>query len=359
MKKIIVILYAALCLLSCSSGTDVPVAGKCIGEIYVTARSGAKSVLVDLPDLWSVKPQQEWISTDVNGRKGNGAFTIYYGSNESDFVVTNATRRGAVVIQNLTTMVADTVYIVQQGTPDGREYSSSPQDSYIEFVDTKLTRLKVTYANFRGCTDNGAVSAWLAACKSDVIAFAWTEEGISGLQLENLLSFDHLGIINNSSFSVDRSEYGTNPHSLEMCLDGKVYEIADFDPEGNAILQLTDLLNRGYNRPDSETSWLIGGSFYYLSAMETGYPDTPSWYPTNPSDVIFEADRYAQSNNLTDCIWMSSRKFNPTFSSEGKSWRADYAYASYSVWNTAIDVKVNDIPLSGICHKSIDITIKY
>jgi len=359
MKKIITIIAAALCLASCSNKTEGPAAGKCIGEIYVTSQSGAKSVLVDLPGMWRVVPQQSWISTDVNGRSGNGAFTLYYGSNESDFVSANVTRRGAVAIQNLTTMVSDTLYIRQQGIPDGKEYSSTPQNSYIEFLDTKLTKMKVTYANFHGVLNQETISNWLLASDSDLIAFAADAAMIAGLGLEGLYSNGTVAILNKSSFELEHDYVGSNPDSYGACLDGKVYQIADFDRNETAYLQLVSLLNIGYNKPRSESGWLIGGSLYYLSAMEVGYPNTPSWYPSNPAAEVFEADRYAQSNNLTDCIWMSHRQFNPTFKFESKEWRADYVYASNSLWNATIDVRLADAPLAGMEHKIIEITIKY
>ena len=74
-------LIAALSLLSCKEMQQEPVPGKAIGEIYVTAAPGSRSVLVKLDGLWRVRSMESWLSTDVAGREGEGAFTFSFDSN--------------------------------------------------------------------------------------------------------------------------------------------------------------------------------------------------------------------------------------------------------------------------------------
>ena len=65
MKTVITITVAALALLSCKEMQQDPTPGKGIGEIYVTAAPGSRSVLVKLDGLWRVRPQESWLHTDV------------------------------------------------------------------------------------------------------------------------------------------------------------------------------------------------------------------------------------------------------------------------------------------------------
>ncbi|MBO4446978.1 MAG: hypothetical protein J5764_02500 [Bacteroidales bacterium] len=369
MKQIFITLsIAALALASvwsCSSnGIPEGKAGSRVGEIYLTAQSGAKTVLVTMDGLWRVIPQNDWITVDVKGREGEGAFTFYYSSNESDFVSTNPTRRGAIVIRSLTTMVSDTLCVIQQGTPDGKEYTSAPQDSYIEFVDASLTRMEVVYANLQGCGDISVAAGWINSGDAQIYCLIWENSSLGQLKealadkFESTLS-GNLMIANRSGFSLSDVQSGDAPSRLSCKIDGISWQVADFDPQATALPQLVALLESGYNQPYSNSAWVIGGSFYYYSVMEAGYPDTPSWYPSDPSDNAFLADIYAQTNNLTDCIWMARRQFNPTWSADGKSWRADYVYVSNKVWNTAVDVRLLDAPVSGASHKAVRLTVKY
>lgn len=365
MKRIALILSLAALALSCNNGSDASKPGRKVGEIYVTAQSGAKSVLVDLDGLWRVIPQENWMSVDVKGREGEGAFTVYYASNESDFVSTNSTRRGAIVIRSLKSMVSDTLYIIQQGTPDGVEYSSAPQDSYIEFEDVSLTRIKALYANLKGASDPQTAADWIMSSDANIFCLIWDEDYVS--LLASILISEDVDVAYNGSFLiVNRSgkpatswsilEY---PAAFMREIDGVCYQVSEFERYSTALIQLTSLLDGGYNQPEANGKWVIGGSFYYLSVMEMGYPGTPDWYPVNPSDEAFLADTYAQTNNLTDCIWMSHRQFNPTYTEDGMSWRADYIYASNRMWNAAVDARLLDAPVSGASHKAVQLTVKY
>ena len=99
-----------------------------------------------------------------------------------------------------------------------------------------------------------------------------------------------------------------------------------------------------------------------MSAMEAGYPMTPSWYPADPSDPEFDADRYAWKNNLLDCVWMVQRNYIPTYTDESdmsRSWRPSYVYASYQAWNAVVSLDVLDVPIAGMKHKPFILTLKY
>lgn len=357
MKSRIFIIAAFLMLCSCTADRN-PVPGRKVGEIYLTAKGGSTSVLVKTEDNWRVWTDETWLSLDVNGGSGESAFTVSCESNESDFVNVNLSRKGAVVICNLRTMAPDTLYIVQQGIPDGIERHSAPQDSYIEFVDAELKRLKVIYANFGACTDKAAVETWISASDADVVAGIWKETAVLQAR-EGLETYEDLFILDKSGTVSGRTQKTDLPAALAVSIDGKMIQVSDFPREAPSLEMIRNLMDSGYDRAGSGSDWLIGGSFYFLSSMELSCPDTPQWYPSDISDPSFEADRYAQYNNLTDCIWMVSRHFNPTWTEDGKSWRADYVYASNSVWNTAVDVKLGPEPVPGSGHRTIEISLKY
>ncbi len=347
MKRIIPIVVIALIAAGCGEKMQEPAPGKCIGRMYVTSTPGSRPVLVKLDGLWRVRPCSDWITTDVNGREGQGAFTLSYASNESDFVQSNPTRRGAVVIQSLSTMKADTLYVLQQGIPDGNEYDSLPQDSYIEFPEGQLQTVSVLYANVQGAGEEDAAE-WISATGADINCII-SDSGIT-ISRKDGAEVEILGSL-------------TAPRALFAKTQGLNLAVADFGaalPEGDNYYDYTvRLLSGSYDRPDAEPNWLVGGSLYYLSAMEAGYASTPSWYPEDPSDILFAADRYAQGANLTDTVWMTARDYTPTWSSEGRSWRADYLYASHSVWNAATSVKVLESSPAGAAHKAILIKIKF
>jgi hypothetical protein len=94
--------------------------------------------------------------------------------------------------------------------------------------------------------------------------------------------------------------------------------------------------------------------------MQSSYPATPSWYPTDVEDPDFDADRYAWNNNLYDCLWMSERNFVQTWTdqADGKSYMADYVYVSRDVLASIYSVERLDKVL-GMEHNPIKITLKY
>ena len=345
-KYILAIIFSIATLSSCKKEVQSePVPGKAIGEIYVTAAPGTRSVLVKLDGLWRVRTTESWLHTDVQGREGEAAFTFSFDSNESDFVNFKPVRRGAIVIQPLATMVADTLWVVQQGIPDGKEYDSLPQDSYIEFPQNQLKTVTVLYANVKGAS---APSSWISSNGADINCII-ADDGLS-VKLSNGADADVIGRI-------------TSPDAVFAKAHGPSLALADFgeepEDEGSYYNAAVKLLSSSYDRPEAEENWLVGGSFYYLSVMEAGYPATPSWYPENPAAPEFAADRYVQSSNLTDCVWMTQRNYTPTWTSGGQSWRADYVYASHSLWNATVSVKVLENVPAGASHKAILIKIKF
>ena len=367
MKNYISILLAITLLASCSTKIQQPDPGVALGEIYLTAPAGSKTVAVDLNGLWRVSVMEDWLSLDVNGREGKGAFTFSYTSNESDFANVNPTRLGHIVIQSLNSMKADTLYVRQQGTPDGREYKSYDNSSYIEFIDAALNRVTVVYADFDGVTDAAAVSAWIDEVGADVVAAvcpASLAESLSDQYPEQ--SFLHEGLIFiSTSLPAEKISQSASPSSLTVKSGEVTYVVADFGKQlqnTSRYVQLRSLLENSYNAPLTQGKWFVGGTFWYLSVMETGYPFTPSWYPEDPSDSDFDADRYMWKNNLLDCVWMVKRDYIPTYTDESDmsiSWRPSYVYASPQAWSAVISLEVLDEPIMGMKHKPFIMTLKY
>ena len=366
MKNYISILLAVALLASCSTKIQQPDPGVAVGEIYLTAPAGSKTVAVDLDGLWRVSAIEDWLSLDVNGRDGKGAFTFSYSSNESDFANAKPTRLGHIVIQSLSSMKADTLYVRQQGTPDGKEYESYDNSNYIEFIDAALNRVTVVYADFDGVADAASVSAWIEETGVDVVAAVCPTtlaQALSELYPEQ--SFSHEGLVFiSTSQAADKVSQSVSPASLTVKAGDITYVVADFGKEQNTsrYVQIRSLLENGYNAPLSQGKWFVGGTFWYLSAMETGYPFTPSWYPENPSDSDFDADRYVWKNNLLDCVWMVQRDYTPTYTDESDmsvSWRPSYVYASTQAWSTVVSLEVLDEPVIGMKHKPFIMTLKY
>ena len=97
MKKYIymVLLRALLC--ACTKNVEIidPYSpGSCIGKIELGAAAGSMSVSVETSGDWRVETADEWLTIDTKGRTGNGAFTVYYESNESDVMTLKSGRVG-------------------------------------------------------------------------------------------------------------------------------------------------------------------------------------------------------------------------------------------------------------------------
>lgn len=360
MKKFLLYL-SILAEVACTTKIAEPSAGETLGEIYVSAQSGAKSVLVNLDGLWRVRSLSDWMSVDPNGGNGKSAFTIYYGSNESDYANTNNTRKGTVLVENLETMVADTLYLLQQGIPDGVEHSEMRTGSYIEFADINLTRLQILYANLQGCKQED-INSYIKGADAQLLGLVLDESSSISTDYATE-TYGNLAFVNKSGYPMTAIASSDCPTSIVVDIDGILCQVSDFGkelPDGASRFdQAERLLSTAYCAPGHGKRWIIGGSFYYYSVMESNYPNTPSWYPSNPHDPSFDADRHMQSNNLVDCVWSASRQFNPTFNDAGKTWRADYIYASNSVWNAAVLSSVEEPTIKNASHKMLNLILKY
>lgn len=361
MKRVATFILTFLFVISCSQKMDGPSSGEKIGEIYVSAQSGKKSILVNIEDRWRVESQSEWIKLDVNGRNGKGAFTLYYSSNESSISRSNPTRRGSVVVERLSANISDTLYVIQQGIPDGVEYTDLASGSYIEYEASEMKRMKVCYANVQGGTDEN-ISSFINNSDADVLGLILSGSNNIRSQFPSI-SFMNMLFVNKSDVVMDSVTVSKSPVSLIMSIDGINYQISDFfdslPSNESRLSQAINMLDVAYKSPGLGNKWVLGGSFYYNSVLESNYSNTPAWYPSNPKDSSFAADLYVQNNSLVDCVWSSSRRYNATYSFEGKEWRADYMYASPSIWNSIIQVSLKDASVQGANHKQLEITLKY
>ena len=118
MKKILYMMI--LSALSCACTKNVEIVdpysqGVRIREILLGATQGRVTVSVETEGLWRVESDQQWLKTDVNGRNGDGAFTVYYESNESDVHAIRQERVAKVAILLENSMKADTLVFVQRG----------------------------------------------------------------------------------------------------------------------------------------------------------------------------------------------------------------------------------------------------
>ena len=110
----------------------------------------------------------------------------------------------------------------------------------------------------------------------------------------------------------------------------------------------------------SGNDWIVCGQMYHYSAMQVGYQNTPSWYPSNASGDEFRADRYAWQNNLYDLLWMKTQGWVETYTdADGHSWQADYVYVGASVLDKVSSVEVLSAPVQGMLHKPIEVLLKY
>lgn len=354
MKARIVLAAATLILaVSCQEKLKEYSPGHSLGEIVMAASEGSVSVSVDYDCLWRVHTPAEWITIDVEGRDGSAAFSFTVSSNESDATVSRQTRKAPVMLTRLDSYVSDTLWVIQRGIPDGNDYTTHITSDSIELRQKTLTGKSVLYCNLQGL-DAGTASSWLYERKEDIIAVIWNDENVASFTTEGS------PVIRHGNLMVIGDVEQIASSSLIVNADGLNIQVADFteDSSLNRYLQTVSLLDDGYNTPAASDMWLIGGSLYYLSSVEFGYKDTPGWYPSSLKSKDFEADIYVWTNNLIDCIWMTSQSFNPTYtSSEGRTWRADYVYASKSAWNSVTDVQI--LEDEALKHKPILIKIKY
>lgn len=324
MKKYIYMVLLSVFMCACTKNIEIvdPYSpGTCIGKIEIGAAAGSISVSVETSGDWRVEVADEWLKTDTKGRTGNGAFTVYYDSNESDVMTLKSGRVGKVVIRHAESKKADTLVFVQQGFYPVVADVQVVNDSAIllEYKVEEKSDVTLICCSSEG---QGDVQAWLASQTADIIVLDGVVEGaVEGL---NVRGCNYAGMTAEQGYEAFRS-----------------------------------LIQQTYNSgPDAGDDWIFAGQMYHLSAMQAGYGTTPSWYPATKDAMEFRADLYAWQNNLYDCVWMYKRDYVSTYTdADGKSYCADYVYASSSVFAKVASVELMDV--DGLSHKAIKITLKY
>lgn len=357
MKKILCIISAFVAL-SCS-GTiyEQPSAGENLGTLVVGRGSGKQSIYVNMTSEWQVRSLSSWISLDVSGRSSESAFTISYQSNESGLLADAVAREGQLLLINLSDFTADTLTVFQPGLADGTVYETQLKGNKLELQYEEFIKLSVIYANLQGKTFEEGETI-ISSRSEDIKAIIWDvdcSKKYAEAHPDDCVNLDNLLIVGTAGDFVKTD----NPASIIANLDGINIQLADFasfDAEGRTSFnQMRNLLDSGFNSSGMGGRWIIGGSFYYYSLMETGYDNTPQWYPRDVDSELFLSDRLVWESNLIDCIWMVSRMFNPTYSDGEKSWRADYVYTSREVWNGADAVSLIENP--ELQHSMISLTL--
>ena len=333
-------LLVAVTALSCEkSGLEIK-SGNVLGEIEVAATAGRLTVSVETVGRWIVYEADDapWISFDVQGGVGNGAFTVSYQDNMSSVIDAKSSRKARIVVTSEDYAKSDTLNIIQMGFySDIRPSQVKPSPEIVlEYVTPETKTMTVVYCSAEGVNDQDALARW--AEQFDVVACG-------------------NGVIRPAVGSEDKFAVCTVGDVNFVSADLK--EAFDDGEEYDAFL---DIIENTYNAQNSPSKWwVIGGQLYHYSMMQTAYPGTPSWYPEDLDALDFASDRYAWNNNLYDCLWIAEHDFVPTWTSDEdkpKSYMADYAYVSRDVLATICEVRKLD-KVYGMTHNPIQITIKY
>lgn len=324
MKKYIYMVLLGVLVCACTKNVEIidPYSpGSCIGKIELGAAAGSMSVSVETSGDWRVETADEWLTIDTDGRTGNGAFTVYYESNESDVMVLKSGRVGRVAIRLAESKKVDTLVFVQQGfypVAADVDVVSDPAIA-LEYKDEAKAEVSLICCSSEGESD---IMSWLAAQDADVVVLDGNVTGeVDGL---NVRGCNYAGMTADEEYDAFRS-----------------------------------LIRQTYNSaPDAGDDWVFAGQMYHLSVMQAGYDSTPSWYPATKEAMEFRADLYAWQNNLYDCVWMYKRNYVSTYTdADGRSYCADYVYVSSSVFAKVTSVELLDV--DGLSHKAIKITLKY
>lgn len=333
MKKMIFMLTLVAVLINVSCSKDAPYkSGPTLGEIYVTAESGRISVFVETTGQWRVTSDADWLSLDVEGGLGQGAFTVSYMSNESDILNVKASRKGVVAIFSDDRKTDYAFAIIQQGFYPDHELSEPEKDPHISIEFENQQASKRTFV----------------LCSKD---------GVGEKDLD---------IFNEWLESFDAAIVGDESRGSLPGVDMKGADFKSLSPE-QEYDAFVNLIETTYNADnDSDNDWIIAGQLYHLSMMQAGYPSAPQWYPLNGRDTAFDADRYAWRNNLYDCLWMSERDYITTYTgqvsyNEGElgSWQADYVYLSRGLIAKVYSVEILDKPVESMEHDPICVTFNY
>ena len=336
MRKYIYVLIIAAAAISCGkSGLDIE-SGNVVGEIEVSASAGQISVSVETVGRWIVyeADNASWLSFDVQGGVGKGAFTASYQANLSSVVDAKSSRKARIVVTSEDYAKSDTLNIIQMGFYSDIRPSEVKQSGEIvlEYVTPETRTLTIVYCSADGVTDQAALARW--AEQFDVVACG------NGFIIPAVGSEDKFAVCTVGDVNFVSADLG------QVFNEGKEYEA------------FVDIIEETYNAQNSPSKWVIGGQLYHFSMMQTAYPATPSWYPSDIDASEFDSDRYAWNNNLYDCLWMSERDFVATWTSETGSYMSDYVYVSRDVLATISEVQRLD-PVYGMTHNPIKITLKY
>lgn len=324
MKKILYM--AILSVLACACTKNVEIVdpysqGVRIGEILLSATQGRVTVSVETEGLWRVESDQSWLRTDVNGRNGDGAFTVYYESNESDVHALKQQRVAKVAIHLQKSMKTDTLVFVQRGLYPAESTGSVEEDPAVK-IEYRIEQQKQVVLVCCNSDGTGDAQAWTESQNADIVVL----DGVVAGQVEGL--------------------------NVRGCNYAGMTEDQRYE-EFRTLIQGT--YNAG---PLAGDNWIYAGSMYHLSAMQTDYADTPEWYPQSTEDPRLRSDIYAWQNNLYDCLWMYAQDYVQTWTDEnGNSFCADYIYASVSVFSKIESVELIDV--EGLTHKAIRLTLKY
>lgn len=326
--RILILLTLAALTLSCSGKKEViPAfeAGNAVAVCQVGASGGEVSVLVETEGLWRLRPADAWITTDVAGGQGRGAFTLHCDPNQSDILNLRPGRTGRIAICLEDSGKADTLVIAQRGflSPDANISVTGDPLLKLEFENPSSREIKLLVASSEGASA-AAVEQWAQSYGADICVV----DGLVSGEIDGL------------------NVYGCNFEGLspEERLDS--FREAVRHSIGEALAYGND--------------WIVCGQMYHYSAMQVGYRETPSWYPSDASGDEFSADRHAWQNNLYDLLWMKARGWVETYiDPAGHSWQADYVYVSASVLDKVSSVDILSAPVAGMLHKPVAVVLKY
>lgn len=326
--RIFILIAAAALAFSCSGKTEVIPAfqpGSAVAVCRVGASGGEVSVLVETQGQWRLRSADPWISTDVPGGSGRGAFTLRYDANQSDILNLRPGRIGRIAICLEGTGKADTLLVAQRGflTPETSIPVTEDPSLKLEFESPLTVEVKLIVASSEGASSE-AVADWAQGYAATIcVVDGVVSGGIDGL---NVL--------------------GCNFEGQSQDQELASFHEAILSSVGSALVSGND--------------WIVCGQMYHYSAMQVGCPDTPSWYPSNASGDEFRADRYAWQNNLYDLLWMKTQGWVETYSdADGHGWQADYVYVGASVLDKVSSVELLSAPVSGMLHKPIAVLLKY
>lgn len=348
MKKIfnVVIMCALLC--ACTKNLEIVdpySSGVCVGEILLGSISGKVSVAVETEGNWRIESDQPWLKTDVSGRTGDGAFTVYYESNQSDVHVIRQARVAKLAIRIEDKEKTDTLVFVQRGLMPVKSTYKVQNDPALT-LEYHLPQEQTLTLLCCSNDDAASVDALIEQHNPDVT--------VTG---EKILFKEGKGLVNDEGIGVI-----TDQESLEDVKSDAI-RVAGCNYKGMTEEEKYDafrsLINRTYNAgPDAGDNWIYAGQMYHLSSMMMGYEATPEWYPDSTSNEKFFADIFAWQNNLYDCVWMYSQDYVATYTDpELGAYSADYVYVSPSVFSRIESVELLDI--EGLSHKPIKVTFKY